>query len=166
MTEQTSTRAGLRLVSLIFAGVLTFAIPIDLARTIDSWAWEARRVRIVRSEIVRSDTGRRRSSSLRVDIHDLEDQKNIEHVRLGFGHQSPPTGPWSYLGGSTPADYPVGKEIVAYRNPANHDQFILQQRGVSWLLLAIFAVSVSWTGWNIIRFIRNRPAKSVPAGAK
>lgn len=166
---ESSARRGLRLFSLLFAVILVVGLSIDLVRTSEAWSWEARKVRITRSEIVHDPDANGRPGSwahdfLRIDFRDLGDGKNVQHVRLGFGPQSPPTGPFSYFGGSTPESYPIGKEIVAYRNPANHDQFILEQRNVSWVQIALLASAMGWIGWNIFGAVKNRLGKTAPDG--
>jgi hypothetical protein len=144
----------MRSISILFAGLLAFAAGMDLRHTREAWSWQPRHVRIARSSVEPTSDGK--SHFLRIDVWDIEDKRSIRHVKIRYG----PQGfiyhwPWHEYHSTDEDTYPVGREMIAYRNPENHDKYILEQTNLSWIAITLGTVSVAWIGWNVLRKVRS-----------
>ena len=144
----------MRAFSIIFAMFLALGTGLDLRHTREAWSWQPRQVRITKCQAEPTSDGK--FQYLEIEIWDIADKREIRHVKAHFG---PSTVMYHWPGqGYHTADearFPVGTEMIAYRNPENHDKYILEQTNLSWITIALGTASVVWIGWNVLRKVRS-----------
>jgi hypothetical protein len=153
----------MRAFSIIFALFLVLGFGLDLRHTRESWSWQPRQVRISKCQVEPTPDGK--FGYLDIEIWDIADKREVKHVKAHFG---PSTLMYYWPGqGFTTADearFPAGTEMIAYRNPENHDKYILEQTNLSWIAITLGTASVVWIGWNVFRKVRSlrTPGAEVP----
>jgi len=151
-----------RAFSIIFALILAVGAGLDLRHTREAWSWQPRQVRICKCQVEPTPDGK--FGYLDIEIRDIADKRDIKHVKAHFG---PSTMMYYWPGqGYQTADearFPVGREMNAYRDPDDHDQYILEQTNLSWVTITLGAASAVWIGWNVLRKVRSLRAPGAEA---
>jgi hypothetical protein len=126
--------------------VFFFALaPFEIKKTRDAWSWPARKARITGSKIVyvRGEGG---GHSLQITVQEVDDPMQRGPARVRFGGVGHSVSFFSNLVFSTLradlARYPVGKELIAYRDPGTN-RYLLEQNDVS-LMASVWICTVVW----------------------
>jgi hypothetical protein len=134
---------------------LVFA-PFEIKKTRDAWSWQPVKVRVVKSHIehVRGEGG---GHSLQIGVQEVDNPARRGTARVRFGHINHGLYIFSRRFLSTlDADqtrYPVGKELVAYRQP-DADYYVLEQNSIT-LLATVWITCLVWLiiNWRWLKWL-------------
>ena len=147
---------ALWLFSLGAAGFFLLLAPYEIKQTRGAWSWQPVKVRVASSHIehVRGERG---GHSLKIAVQEIDNPARRGAARVRFGDIGHNVNFFSWrLSSSLDADlarYPVGKELVAYRQPGA-DYYVLEQNSIT-LMATIWITCLIWliVNWRWLKWL-------------
>jgi hypothetical protein len=127
------------------AGFFLLLAPFEIKKTRDAWSWQPVKVKVTKSEIeyVRGEGG---GHSLQIAVQEVDEPARRGPARTRFGGMTHGIYILSYRPFSTLdadlARYPVGKQLLAYRNP-NGRSYVLEQNTIA-PMATLWAMCLVW----------------------
>lgn len=144
-TTKSSSLLGITLLVSLF---LALSLPIEITKQRGAGSWQPRKVRVVESRIVDYGHGETGGKGLQLVVLDLQDNSLSKVVRTRFGfYPNTPTIDHD--------KYPVGMELVAYRNPNRKDEYVLEQNR-SFVLTGFWIASVIIAAGSLLKLVLDR----------